>query len=188
MLHPAIFGAKIGYRRGSSLSFTAVTNLRRDGRDVPEVGESASIYAARQTAFSDATDIYHVRQVLRTDTTSPVYRVLLTRFADEASAPAWLPGIRAFASIQGIGDVAEVPDAPRFGEESLVLAFQLTTTGGTQADYLISARVGADVVMIILRAEGAPRLEMVAQLMTHQLACMAEGACSDPSPVPPTLQ
>lgn len=158
--------------------------LRVNGRDVPQVGETAGVYAARQRAFAEATDVYQVRQVLGTDATAPVYRVVLAHFPDAQLASGWFPGVQAFAEIEGLRGVAAVPNAPSFGDESLVLAFELTSGERTSAGYLVSARVGADVVVLILLGEEAPRLETVEQLMRAQLECLSAGECPERHLVP----
>ncbi len=164
--------------------------LRRDGHDVPEAGETAAAFAARQAAFATAVDVYQVRQRLGAGTVAdPVYRSLLARFESAEAAASWFPGIQAFAQIQGVTGVVPVPvvEAPRFGDESLTLAFQFREGETASAGYLISARVGADVVIVLLRAAEAPPLATVAGLMTAQLVCLEARACLARHPVPPEV-
>lgn len=158
--------------------------LRVDGRDVPQVGETAGVYAARQRAFAEATDVYQVRQVLGTDATAPVYRVVLAQFPDAQLASGWFPGVQAFAEIEGLRGVAAVPNAPSFGDESLVLAFELTYGERTSAGYVVSAHVGVNVVVLILLGEEAPRLDTVERLMRAQLKCLSAGECPERHLVP----
>ncbi len=161
--------------------------LRRDGQDVPEVGESAGTFAARQLAFNGASDVYQVRQVLGVDGSAPVYRVLLSRFPTAESAAAWFPGIQAFAQLQGISDVQPLSGTQRFGEESLVLAYRLQEGQILAEGYLISVRVGSDVVIVVVRAVQAPPLAVAEQLVTDQLASLAAGSCPQRAPVPAGL-
>lgn len=183
-------GAKLyGVMPGIRISGAAEEGyLRRDGRDVPQPNELAGHYVARQEAFGSAVDVYQLRHVLGAGTAStPVYRVLLTRFADAESASAWFPGVQAFTQVQGLGQVAIVGDTPSLGDESLVLAFQLDQGGTVVTGYLASVRAGTDVVMVVLLAEQAPELNTVAGLMEAQLACLAEDACPGRYPVPTSL-
>jgi hypothetical protein len=176
------------------IDFNDETYERRAGVTLPYVGESPELLAAREANYGEATDVYSVYQALvlldGISNDDPYYVGRLYRFPDEATASAWLAGFPERLTPEGAGyvEVAVVPEAPAFGDESVTISYgfqplQTLTTRGT----LIAVRIGAIVARVQVDALYEADPVGVRALMEIEVACLTGGACPAITPVPAEL-
>jgi hypothetical protein len=165
--------------------------LRLDSDYVPYYNESPETTAFNSTLFGDAIDLHFVSQSLpagRAGSGDDVtYENYLTRFADEAAASDYLVGIEERMAGFGGYEVEAVPDAATVGDESRTFAIDRQAGDQETRGYEIYARVGTEVVDVLLFAQPEAPLEVVEELAAAQVACLQSEELCARMPVPAAL-
>ena len=177
---------------GEEVASSVDSYLILDGDAIPIYRETARDTKAREqdAADADVTDAYWLREqiVARGEVPKVIVRyvVELRRFVDDVAARDWLAGVEQ--DIEGIGDYEDLvidEDAPTFGDESL--AFSATSANGTDRYRSVSLLVGATVAWIDVVGSEMPPATAVEALAEAQAACLEEGGCPEPLPLPDEL-
>jgi len=170
---------------GDDVSAASGYYLRIDGQSAPIAGETADALEVRDDGYGDAEAIY-----------GTFHRIAAGEdgFEDDGSINMWL---YRFATDQSTGewfdDLAESLQleenvAPDLGDESLGYATVIDLGAADDATgFVVYVLTGQYVVLIDVNAVGGVELATVEVLLEEQLACLDDGVCDDPVPVPDEL-
>ena len=170
---------------GDAVSYAAEHYLRLDGETIPFAGETPDAVETRDAGYGNAEAVYAAyRRIAAGDDgfeDDATVNVWLYRFTSERRAGAWFEDLSE--SLQLDENIA-----PDLGDGSVGYPTELDLgAAGTATGYVIYALSGAHVALIDVNAVGGVELETVEALVEEQLACLDEGACEDPIPVPEEL-
>ena len=166
--------------------------LRLDGVYVPYYNESPETTAFYSTFYGDAIDLYFVSQSLPAGSTETggddvTYENYFSRFADEAAATDYLAGTEERLAGLGGYAVEALPDAATIGDESRTFAITGQAGGQERRGYELYARVGNEVVDILIFAQPEAPLAAVEELARAQVACLQSEELCARMPVPAAL-
>jgi hypothetical protein len=168
--------------------------LRVAGETFPYFNDTPEMTADRAAVFGDATDIYLTQQRIPLGTDSRAddtfYQTHLVRFADEASASAWLRDVPDLIEASVLYDQVETVEAPDFGDETIAVTYRWRDQPTLGADVLahrVFVRVGSLVASVRLEAAAGVPPAAVEELAAAQTECLIAGACEERAPVPSAL-
>ncbi|MDQ3043857.1 MAG: hypothetical protein M3R06_01720, partial [Chloroflexota bacterium] len=147
---------------------------RLDGVTVPLVSDTAATFAERETAYSNALDVYEIRHGLNlSGDIPPYYHVTLSRYSTARLAAAAIANPPASTELTGSVETNPLPGARTFGDESLTYTYVVTHADGSQSEgFQIVARVGELVTQLEVDGLPAVPLAIVEALAERQVACM----------------
>jgi hypothetical protein len=163
-----------------------------DGQIVRAYGQSQqdAILQTYVSAVDRETDSFRMQQQLTAGTDAPEddgwLFVNLTRFADEATAQAWLAGTQQRLTTNPDFANFQIAPGPTLADESITY-----TVSGADGQYQYrgaTMRAGTIVVTIDVAAPTAPDPAAVDAILAHQAACLTQGGCDGPLAVPPALE
>lgn len=177
----------------SALRFTLPTDAdsydnyaRLAGQDIRFYGESAAAAKRRAATYPATDDIYIVYETLAVGGPEPgddvLFRAYVYQFATESAASAFMK--------DASNGVPLVDDAPTFGDESYtcVCGEGTSSEGAEQHGFGTIVRVGTNVALFDLYAAWDLSLETLSVVAGLQVACLADGQCLAPAPIPNALQ
>ena len=161
---------------------------RRDGNQVPVADQSPSARQSdddffRQIGVTDRYFYVAEDQVTDDDPTYVGLIVDLRHFTDEETAATYLTTAaeRWIASLSADYHNAEVvDDAETMGDGSVIVAFEQDTRTGKATGYRTWVQAGDRVAAIELDGVPAISLQTAQQWAQAQLACLEDGACTEP--------
>jgi hypothetical protein len=158
-----------------------------DGEVMRSFGTTAANYARLKRIAKNVVDLYQMAQATGPDQTAGTYLAVLARFADEASADAYVANhLDSVLENPDYGDVQVVSDARTYGDRSIVLSYRLKERDGAVVNGVrIVARRGTEVARLSLEGPTAPSLGTLGALTLDQLGCFQATACPSAIRLPP---
>jgi hypothetical protein len=193
---PRLDGRLLRVQTGTDAESSVVYG-KLGGESVRTWRESDQAFLQRVVRSAAFTSLLERAVTFTAGTDEPGDDLLLTttllRFPDEQRASAWIRDtIVNYEAAPSFSDVAELPELPQFGDESLAVTLTNTTGGRSYARDTILVRVDDVVAYIYLQqpsgnADRQRSVATLAELAAAQAACLEQSGLCASIPVPEGL-